>query len=384
MQHVRPDCSGLTIDKLLPSESVELAKEFYVRGYLAPSEHLREMIERDEKIVSELKTTCGELGRFLEILTLLVRNDPNYKICNYATINSQFIGSIPLRMKPEKQPSIETLPKWCSPCRHDEEKKHKGWLSAYPENPQASQSGWVVSSYRYVEWAKYRIAIVMYCSSELCPFQAMTQDSTFHGNEIGGADIYIQDKKTNKFFSYGTLLPHLIREHHCFEWNAKNNKYRIEPKDIIDFFGMETIIQVCETNPNIKKNALVQVDAVSSPLSKLRYGLSQLERIFDNDVITVYSGTVRIKHRNSEGRYTESRKLEKGNQTETCSTTEVIVEFKNHNLIGNKNIIHTQNEYSTQIPIRIRDPGFAQHGFGFGICRYRDLVTNASEFAVCQ
>ena len=93
-----------------------------------------------------------------------------------------------------------------------------------------------------VNQKKFAVKIESFRGFQYCPFSLRKEDSYTNLCGRGSKDITITNiQKTDKngknlSIKVGSLLPHLIRDHHFFEGDVP---YRVSPKDIIETLGIE-------------------------------------------------------------------------------------------------------------------------------------------------
>ena len=113
--------------------------------------------------------------------------------------------------------------------------KYTGWVSR-ARNLYYEATGNSHCDQGYSLNSKYKGKVRIWMGAQECPFQDKTNKS-YYGFHYGNADVTIEDIVTGKSITYNTLLPHMIRHHSFFE--SPNVKYRVSPKEIIDFFNLK-------------------------------------------------------------------------------------------------------------------------------------------------
>lgn len=92
----------------------------------------------------------------------------------------------------------------------------------------------------------YHIEINVFCGFQYCPFSDVGENyrtSPFeHIHSHCGRsnmDITITNIKNNKVLTFGSLLVHLIKDHHFFEGSVE---HRLDPVKLIDFFDQSKVV----------------------------------------------------------------------------------------------------------------------------------------------
>jgi hypothetical protein len=80
------------------------------------------------------------------------------------------------------------------------------------------------------------VSVLGYMGAQTCPFKNNELDSGYNGYSYGSSDITVTNTDLNKTFTYGTLLPHMIKAHHFFEGSVP---YRVDPETVIAILGIE-------------------------------------------------------------------------------------------------------------------------------------------------
>ena len=109
----------------------------------------------------------------------------------------------------------------------------------------------------YIIGKKYEIIFYRCYGAQECPFHNIELDPTYHGCEYGSCDFTIKNIETNKKIKFNTLHTHMIRQHYFFEGPKS---YRLEPRDVIEIFGLQPNVDYSSKYMKISKWAISGID----------------------------------------------------------------------------------------------------------------------------
>uniref|UniRef100_A0A6C0BNV8 Uncharacterized protein n=1 Tax=viral metagenome TaxID=1070528 RepID=A0A6C0BNV8_9ZZZZ len=176
---------------------------------LGSEESLKAVIDADTKTLESLGLTHDQLADFMEDLQIRCRQARNpMHWSSIIAMMSKLFG------KAADQPSLDDF--------------------ILPQGLIVCADGWCLQRVIQAPVGPFTVTQFSWGGSHRCPFQ-ISEDKKYYGYEYGADDILVE--RDGKYMKWGSLLPHIIRQHHFFE--GPSSKYRVDPEEFARFFDLQ-------------------------------------------------------------------------------------------------------------------------------------------------